>query len=74
VKYLAKNLKYLREKRTMKQYEIEAVIGIKRTTWNNYENQISVPGLADFVKIAKFFDVNEHDLLHVNLATKGNLK
>jgi transcriptional regulator with XRE-family HTH domain len=73
LKYLAQNLKHLREKRNLKQAEIEAVLGIRRSTWNNYENEISKPGLDDFVRIAKIFGVTEHDLLHVNLAKKGNL-
>jgi transcriptional regulator with XRE-family HTH domain len=73
LKYLAKNLKYLREKRDLSQAGIEAVTGIRRTTWNNYENEVSTPTLKDFVSIAKIFDVNEHDLLHVDLKKVGNL-
>jgi transcriptional regulator with XRE-family HTH domain len=73
LKHLATNLRYLREQRKLKQHEIEAVLGIRKTTWNNYENGVSKPGLEDFIAISKWFGVLETDLLHSDLTKRGNL-
>jgi transcriptional regulator with XRE-family HTH domain len=73
LKYLATNLRYLREQRKLKQHEIEAVLGIRKTTWNNYENGVSKPGLEDFISISKWFGILESDLLHTDLMKRGNL-
>ena len=68
MKYLAKNLKWLREKRGIKQSEIGAYIGFKSTTWNNYEKGVSKPGLDDLVKMSKYFGVTETQLLHKDVS------
>lgn len=72
MEFFSVNLKYLREQRKMTQAELSADSGFSRTSWNNYENSLSTPNLGDFVKIAKYFDISETDLLHVDLS-KGNL-
>lgn len=73
MKYLAKNLKFLREQKGLTQAAIEAVLGIRRTTWNNYENNVSVPSLGDFVRIANYLGIQEQYILHVNLSRVGDL-
>jgi transcriptional regulator with XRE-family HTH domain len=70
VKYLAKNLKWLREQRHLKQSDIEGVIGFKSTTWNNYEKGVSKPGLDDMIKISKYFGYSETEILHKDLSVK----
>lgn len=50
-----------------------AIIGFGGTTWTNYENNRSYPGLEDFIKICKYFEVSETDLLHNDLKEEGNL-
>jgi transcriptional regulator with XRE-family HTH domain len=68
MKYFSSNLEFLRKSRNMKQAEIQDSIGIERTTWSNYERNKSYPQLELFHKIAKFFGVNEFDLLNVDLS------
>lgn len=68
MKYFSKNVRFLREQAGLRQYDIEKVLGVKRTTWNNYESGLSRPSLEGFVQIAKHFDVSESDLLHVDIA------
>lgn len=63
----AENLRYLRLKSGGKQAEMLDSIGFKRTTWNGYENAKSFPKLEDFIKIAEYFGISEHDLLHSDL-------
>jgi len=65
------NLKYLRERKKLNQSDFEEIMGIKQTTWNNYERGNSYPKLLDFIQISKYFDITESDLLHKNL--KENL-
>lgn len=52
---------------------MQSVIGIARTTWNNYESGKSNPTLDGIIEIARFFDVSETDLLHTDLEKEGNL-
>jgi transcriptional regulator with XRE-family HTH domain len=68
LKYLAKNLKWLRERKGIKQTEVESYIGFKSTTWNNYEKGVSKPGLDDLIKISKYFEVTETQLLHKDVS------
>lgn len=68
MKHFGANLAFLRKSRRMKQAEIQAGLGIQRTTWNNYENGKSFPNLQLFVEIAKYFGVNETDLLHNDIS------
>jgi transcriptional regulator with XRE-family HTH domain len=68
MKYFSKNVRFLREQAGLRQYDIEKVLGVKRTTWNNYESGLSRPTLEGFVEIAQHFDVSESDLLHVDIA------
>lgn len=70
--FLAKNLKYLREKKGLKQIELPDTIGFAQSTWNNYEKGKSNPNLLDLIKISKYFDIPETALLHSDLS-KGNL-
>lgn len=65
--YFGKNLKLLREKKGLKQSEMLDLVGFKQTTWNGYENEKSFPKFEDLIKISKFFDISETDLMHKNL-------
>jgi transcriptional regulator with XRE-family HTH domain len=73
LKYLAKNLLFLRSKKGLSQAEMSHQLGFSRTAWNNYENQRSTPVLDDFVRIAKYFGVGASDLLDSDLSKEGNL-
>lgn len=69
--YFGKNLKFLREKKGLKQSEMIDFIGIKQTTWNGYENEKSFPKFEDLIKISKIFDVSETELIHTNLESSS---
>lgn len=68
MKHFSSNLTFLRKSRQMKQAEIKSGLDIERTTWNNYETGKSFPNLQLFAEIAKYFDINEADLLHKDLS------
>lgn len=67
MKYFSKNVRFLRQQAGLRQYDVEKVLDVKRTTWNNYESGLSRPTLEGFVQIAQYFDVSESDLLHVDI-------
>jgi transcriptional regulator with XRE-family HTH domain len=70
--FFAGNLKYLRLKNKLGWPEILSSIDIKRTTWSGYENKKSFPSLADFIRIAEYFDILENELLHSDLSQGGD--
>ena len=66
--YFAKNLRFLREKKGLKQSDIPGF----SASGGNYELGTSVPSLADFLTITKYFGIPEDVILHADLTT-GNL-
>jgi transcriptional regulator with XRE-family HTH domain/signal peptidase I len=71
VNFFATNLKYLREKRGLKQYEAAAQLGFEQSTYNGYENEKSRPYLDGIIRISEFFQVGETELLHTDLTKQG---
>jgi transcriptional regulator with XRE-family HTH domain len=65
--WFAENLKFLREKKGLKQSEMIDNVGFKQTTWNGYETGKSFPKFEDLLKISEYFDISESDLIHIDL-------
>lgn len=67
MKYVAKNLKYLRNKKGLNQTEFSKEMGWTRGRLANYEtgSPISVDIL---IKLGEYFNVKESDLLHTDLS------
>lgn len=63
----SRNVKFLREKKGLKQSEMQEQCGFPRSTWNNYETGKSKPGLEDLIKISQYFGVSESQLLHTEI-------
>jgi transcriptional regulator with XRE-family HTH domain len=70
----AKNAKFLRELYGLTQADMFAVLGVKRSTWNNYEIGLSKPFIDVLVRISKYFGVSETDLLHTDLSKLDKYK
>lgn len=70
MKYFSRNIRFLRQQAGLTQADIERKLEIKRSTWNNYESGLSKPYVEVLIGIAKFFDVAEGDLLHLDLSKK----
>jgi len=66
---LRRNLKYLRKKKAATQEHIASSIGITRSALADYENGRSEPKASVLVKLAKYFDINIHDLLNTDIDT-----
>ncbi len=52
---------------------MEFSVGIKDSTWNNYETGRSNPNLSGLISIARFFKVNEYTLLHTDISADTSL-
>ncbi len=68
--YFKKNISYLRNEKSMTLKEISADAGFSTSQWNNYELGFSFPKFLDLIKISKYFDISESDLIHVDLQIK----
>ena len=71
--FFAKNLKFLREQKGLKQADMLDKCGFKQSTWNGYERGVSMPNIDDFIKISDYFKIGESDLLHTEI-NDSNLK
>ncbi len=68
------NLKYLRTQKGLSQEETGNELGLKRSTYRDYENGSNEPNLAVLQTIADYFNVGIDDLIRKDLSiVKGNL-
>ncbi len=65
--FFGENLNYLRQKKSLTLQEISDLLGFSRSQWNNYECKTSYPKFLDLIKISKYFDISETDLIHCDL-------
>ena len=65
--HFQKNLFFLRSEKTMTLKEITKEIGFTPSQWNNYELGLSYPKFLDLIKISKYFEISESDLIHKDL-------
>ena len=64
------NLVFLRKQSGLNQTQLAESVGFTKSQWNNYETGKSYPKFLDFLKISKYFDVSESDLVHKKLKKK----
>ena len=77
--YFASNIKFLRNRKGLRQAEICILVEFKQSTWSGYESGFSKPNFKDLLKIIEFFEVSasgllEIDLSNVNLNENGTQK
>jgi transcriptional regulator with XRE-family HTH domain len=65
--YFSNNLKYLRKKRGNTQEEMANVLGIKRSTYADYENGKTDPTIAFLMKTSEYFGHTPNELLTTDL-------
>lgn len=61
--YLAKNLRYLRKQKELRQEEISFHLGCSDSTWSNYEKGNTIPSLDCLVFISSFFGITLDELV-----------
>jgi transcriptional regulator with XRE-family HTH domain len=65
--YFNSNIRFLRKRRNRTQDVVANALGIKRPTYNGYENAIAQPNIETLIAFAKYFNVSVDTLLKVNL-------
>lgn len=70
--FFNKNLLFLRIKKGMTLKDISKEIGFSTSQWNNYELGYSYPKFLDLIKISKYFNITETDLIHKELEGNKN--
>ena len=68
--FFSKNIFFLRTQKGLKQGQMKLYTGIARTTWSNYEHNLSEPSIEGLIKISNFFGISLDELLLVDLAAR----
>lgn len=65
--YFNSNIRILRKRRKRTQDIVANALGIKRPTYNGYENAIAQPSIETLIAFSKYFNVSVDTLLKVDL-------
>lgn len=68
--YFGQNLKFVRRKRKLNQYQLASMLDVKPNTISNYETSVSFPDFKSLEVLVKFFDVPVEDFLYTNLRAR----
>ena len=60
---VGENIKILRKRMGKSQEDVASALGLNRSTYSGYENNIAQPNLENMVSISKFFGVTVEDML-----------
>ncbi len=66
--YFNTNIKLLRKRKGRTQDDVANALKIKRSTYNNYENQIAKPGIATLLAFSEYFGIAIDTLIKVDLS------
>ncbi|HAH24226.1 MAG TPA: DNA-binding protein [Prolixibacteraceae bacterium] len=66
--YFGSNIKFLRNRRKLTQDQLSNILDIKRSTLNNYENEISGLSIQSLILFSDYFHVSIDTLLRIDLA------
>jgi transcriptional regulator with XRE-family HTH domain len=61
--FFSSNIKVLRERKKRTQDDMASFVGMKRSIWNNYENEISKPSIENLVLISEYFGISINTLI-----------
>src|ERR1035438_1589336 len=56
--YISSNLKILRQRMGLTQEEVSAALGMNRSTYGGYENEIAQPNLETVIVLSKYYKVS----------------
>ncbi|NCC72108.1 MAG: LexA family transcriptional regulator [Sphingobacteriia bacterium] len=65
--YFNTNIKFLRKRKSRTQDDLALLLGIPRSTLNNYENKIAYPGINLLIAISDYFGIAIDTLIKVDL-------
>ena len=67
--YFSSNIKFLRKRRKRTQEDVANVLGLKRTTINALENQISQPSVLHLQAFSNYFKIAIDTLINIDLTS-----
>ncbi len=67
--YFSSNIKFLRKRKKRTQEEVGHVIGLKRTTVNGLENQVSQPTVPHLQAFSRYYKIAIDTLINVELSS-----
>lgn len=67
--FLGSNIKFLRKRRGFTQEIVAGSLNMKRSTLNNYENQVAQPGIDALATISDYYKVAIDTLIKADLST-----
>jgi transcriptional regulator with XRE-family HTH domain len=66
--YISENIKFLRKRKKITQFDLADNLKIKRSSINNYENGIAIPPIDIIIRISDYFGLSIDTMIKVNLS------
>ena len=63
----ASNIKFLRKRKKRTQDEVAVALGMKRSTFSGYENEVAMPGISALLLFSKYYNISVDTLLKIDL-------
>jgi len=60
---IGENIKILRKRKGKSQEEVAAALGLNRSTYSGYENNIAQPNLDNILQISKYYGLSIEELI-----------
>ena len=57
------NLKALRKRKSLSQEEVAQALGMNRSTYSGYENDVALPNIENLIAFSQFHDLSIDDLI-----------
>ncbi len=67
--YFPSNIKFLRKRKRRTQDDVAHALGMKRSTYSGYENEVAEPGLEVLLALSRYFHIAIDTLITVDLTT-----
>jgi transcriptional regulator with XRE-family HTH domain len=67
--FIGENIKILRKRKGKSQEEVAAALGLNRSTYSGYENNIAQPNLENMLQISKYYGLSIEELITKDFST-----
>ncbi len=72
--FLGTNLKLLRKRKGRTQVDVAEKLGLKRPTYNGYENDVAEPNIDILISLSKYFNIAVDTMVKIDLRQIGELQ
>lgn len=72
--YFSQNIKFLRKRKGLTQDQVAQSLEMKRSTLNNYENEVSLPTIHALQIFSKYYKIAIDTLLNIELVSLSELQ